>query len=158
MEEIKISLTVNGKAHTLLVDRSATLLSILRDRLELTGAKLGCGYGKCGTCTVVMNGEAVRSCIVKAPKADGSTVTTIEGLATGMELHPIQRAFIEAQAVQCGFCTPGIIMTLYALFMKSPQAGDDEVRSRLNTHLCRCTGYENIVKAAWRAREKLGAH
>jgi aerobic carbon-monoxide dehydrogenase small subunit len=158
MDEIKISLTVNGKAHSLLVDKSTTLLSILRDRLDLTGAKLGCGYGKCGTCTVVMNGEEVRSCIVKAPKADGATVTTIEGLADARDLHPIQRAFIEAHAVQCGFCTPGIIMSLYALFTKDPKAPDDEVRSRLNTHLCRCTGYENIVRAARCAREKLGAH
>jgi carbon-monoxide dehydrogenase small subunit len=150
-----ISLKVNGITHTFDIDGKTTLLEILRDRLNLTGAKLACGYGKCGTCTVVMNGSAIRSCITKAVKANGAEVLTIEGLEKDCRLHPIQEAFIESGAVQCGFCTPGIIMTLYALLSKNPDASGDEIRTALNEHLCRCTGYENIIRGALLAREKM---
>ncbi len=155
MDEIKISLTVNGKTHRIVVDKATTLLEVIRDRLYLTGTKEGCGYGKCGTCTVVMNGEAVRSCIVKAVKADGAAITTIEGLAKGDRLHPIQEAFLEAYAVQCGFCIPGIIMALYALFNRKKDASQDEIKELLSRHFCRCTGYENISRAAVLAGQKL---
>jgi aerobic-type carbon monoxide dehydrogenase small subunit (CoxS/CutS family) len=155
MEETTITLTVNGRTSSFSVDKDTTLLELLRDRLDLTGAKLGCGYGKCGTCTVVVNGEAKRSCIVKAARIDGATVLTIEGLSEGFTLHPIQEAFVEAYAIQCGFCTPGIVMTLYALYTKNPGADDATVKEQLNKHLCRCTGYENISRAALLAREKL---
>lgn len=157
MDEQAITINVNGNSHTINVDKSTTLLEVLRDTLDLTGAKLGCGYGKCGTCTVVVNGEAVRSCVSKAFKLDGANITTIEGLERDFVLHPIQTAFIEAAAVQCGFCIPGIIMTLYALFEKNVNAKDEEVHEKLNKHLCRCTGYENILRAARLAREKLKA-
>ncbi|MHC9544081.1 MAG: (2Fe-2S)-binding protein [Vulcanimicrobiota bacterium] len=155
MDEIRISLTVNGKTHHVTVDKATTLLEVIRDRLYLTGTKEGCGYGKCGTCTVVMNGEAVRSCIVKAVKADGADITTIEGISDGDRLHPIQVAFLEAYAVQCGFCIPGIIMSLYALFNKKKDAPPDEIKELLNRHFCRCTGYENISRAAMLAQQKL---
>jgi aerobic carbon-monoxide dehydrogenase small subunit len=152
-----ISLKVNGTSYTFEVDKSMTLLDILRDRLNLTGSKLACGYGKCGCCTVVMNGLATRSCVTKALKANGADVLTIEGLEEGLALHPIQKAFIEAGAVQCGFFTPGIIMTLYALFTGNPRASSDEIREELNGHLCRCTGYENIVKGALLAQERMAS-
>lgn len=151
----RIKINVNGVTHELDVDKKISLLSVLRDTLELTGAKLGCGYGKCGTCTVIVNGEAVRSCVAKAFKLDGASIITIEGLEKEFKLHPIQEAFIEAGAVQCGFCTPGIIMTLYELFEKNINANDDEIFEKLNKHLCRCTGYENILKAAHLARKKI---
>lgn len=150
-----ISLKVNGSSYTFEVDKSTTLLEILRDRLNLTGSKLACGYGKCGCCTVVMDGLATRSCVTRALKANGTEVVTIEGLEEGLSLHPIQEAFIEAGAVQCGFCTPGIIMTLFALFTGTPRASSDEIREELKGHLCRCTGYENIVKGALLAQEKM---
>ncbi|MDQ7827260.1 MAG: (2Fe-2S)-binding protein [Candidatus Eremiobacteraeota bacterium] len=158
MDESKVTITVNGTARSFLVDKATTLLEILRDHLNLTGAKEGCGYGKCGTCTVVMNGEAVRSCIVKAVKADGASVTTIEGVTDGYTLHPIQEALIEAGAIQCGFCTPGIVMTLHALLAKNPDIPDGELKQALNGHLCRCTGYESILKAGFLAREKMQKH
>lgn len=156
MEGTTITITVNGRKHSISVDKSTTLLEVIRDRLYLTGTKEGCGYGKCGTCTVVMNGEAVRSCIVKAAKADGADITTIEGLSEDDRLHPIQEAFIETYAVQCGFCIPGIIMTLYALLSARKDASKEEIGSALNRHLCRCTGYENISKAAILAQQKMG--
>ena len=150
-----INLKVNGETHSIQIDETTTLLEILRDRLNLTGAKLACGYGKCGTCTVVMNGKAVRSCVTKAKKAEGAEILTIEGLEEGFRLHPIQEAFIEGGAVQCGFCTPGIIMTLYALFTENPKIPENELREQLNRHLCRCTGYENILQSALLAQKKM---
>ena len=152
-----ISLKVNGKDYKVHVDDKTMLLDILREKLNLTGAKNGCGQGACGTCTVVMDGEAVRSCIVKAVKADGKEIITIEGLTDGVTLHPIQDAFIKAGAVQCGFCTPGYIMSLYALFNKNPDAPDEEIKKILEKHLCRCTGYETIWEAAKLAQKMMKA-
>ena len=150
-----ITVTVNGVRRTLAIeDDRVTLLELLRDRFDLTGAKLGCGAGRCGACTVVLDGDAVRSCSVPARKADGAEVLTIEGLADGLTLHPIQEAFIEAGAVQCGFCTPGFIMKAYALLEKNPHATDDEIRRGLNGNLCRCTGYETILEAVTRVRDR----
>jgi carbon-monoxide dehydrogenase small subunit len=154
-----ITLTVNGIKQTVVCTGKESLLEILRDYLDLTGAKEGCGYGACGSCTVVVNGEAVKSCTLRGKeKLDGIEVTTIEGLADrDGNLHPIQKAFLEAGAVQCGFCTPGFIMRLYALFTKNPVALQDEIRGALSEHLCRCTGYEAIWEASLLARQRLNS-
>jgi carbon-monoxide dehydrogenase small subunit len=145
-----ISMTVNGVKRTIRCTRNKSLLEILRDYLDLTGAKEGCGYGACGSCTVVVNGEAVNACTLRGKdKLEGIEVLTIEGLADPEgNLHPIQKAFLEAGAVQCGFCTPGFIMRLYALFRKKPNASQEEIRDALSKHLCRCTGYEAIWEAS----------
>ena len=152
-----INLTVNGVKHSVVCTGKESLLEILRDYLDLTGAKEGCGYGACGSCTVVVNGEAVKSCVLRGKdKLKGIEVTTIEGLADkDGTLHPIQKAFLEAGAVQCGFCTPGFIMRLYALFSKNPAASQEEILEALSEHLCRCTGYEAIWEAALLARQRL---
>jgi carbon-monoxide dehydrogenase small subunit len=152
-----IRMTVNGIPRSLVCEGKESLLEILRERLDLTGAKEGCGYGVCGSCTVMVNGEAVTACTYRgAKKLDGIDVMTIEGLAgEDGTLHPIQEAFIEAGAVQCGFCTPGFILRLYALFSKNPDADEDEIQEALAKHLCRCTGYEAIWEAALLAQRKL---
>jgi len=151
----RISLTVNGRLHTLELEGWEKLLDILREHLNLTGSKRGCDDATCGACTVVLNGEAVKACVTTAKKCVGGEVLTIEGLADGEKLHPIQQALIEAGAVQCGYCTPGIVMELYALFQKSPGAEDEEIRKALSKHLCRCTGYEAILEGALSAREAM---
>ena len=151
-----ITLTVNGIRHTVDIEEGrVTLLDVLRDKLELTGAKLGCGVGQCGACTVILNGEAVTSCTVLARKVDGGEVLTVEGLSDGYSLHPIQEAFIESGAVQCGFCTPGLIMRTYDLLTRNPRATEDEIREALEKHLCRCTGYESILEAVKLAQTRL---
>ena len=151
----RISLTVNGRLRTVELEGWEKLLDILREHLNLTGSKRGCDDATCAACTVVLNGEAVKACVTSAKKCDGGEVLTIEGLAKGERLHPIQQALIEAGAVQCGYCTPGIVMELYALFQRDPDAGEEEIRSALNKHLCRCTGYEAIWTGALRARQVL---
>ncbi|KPK46183.1 MAG: hypothetical protein AMK74_01060 [Nitrospira bacterium SM23_35] len=151
-----ITLTVNGSLHTVEIEEGrVTLLDVLREKLDLTGAKLGCGVGQCGSCTVIMNGEAVTSCTVLAKNADGAEILTVEGLSDGYTLHPIQEAFIEAGAVQCGFCTPGLIMRTYDLLTKKPDASNEEIVEALNKHLCRCTGYETILEAVKLAQRKM---
>lgn len=154
-----ISLTVNGVRHTITCTGKESLLQILRDYLELTGAKEGCGYGACGSCTVVVNGEAVNSCTLRGKdKLEGIEVLTIEGLADrDGDLHPIQKSFLEAGAVQCGFCSPGFIMRLHALFQKNPNASEEEIREALSVHLCRCTGYEAIWEASLLAQKRLNS-
>jgi carbon-monoxide dehydrogenase small subunit len=144
---MKIRLTVNGKPHECEVDAETRLLDLLREELHLTGTKEGCGEGECGACTVLIDGRPVNSCLVLAPQADGAQVLTIEGLADGEALHPIQQAFVDAGGVQCGFCTPGFIMSVYALLRDTPDPTDDEIRFALEGNLCRCTGYEKIVDA-----------
>lgn len=152
-----ITLTVNGVRRTVPCAAKESLLDVLRDALDLTGTKEGCGYGACGTCTVVVNGEAVKACTLRGKeKLEGVDVLTIEGLADGEgNLHPIQEAFLRAGAVQCGFCTPGFIMRLYALFKSKPEASEEEIKAALSENLCRCTGYEAIWEAALLARELL---
>jgi len=152
-----ISLTVNGVKHKILYTGKESLLEILRDRLDLTGVKEGCGYGACGSCTVVVDGEATTSCTLRGKdKLEGIEVLTIEGLAeVDGKLHPIQKSFLEAGAVQCGFCSPGFIMRLYALFKKTPNASDEVIREALSKHLCRCTGYEAIWEASFLAQKRL---
>ena len=147
METEFYSLTVNGRVRTVQAKPNTTLLSVLRDQLDLTGAKCGCGTGDCGACTVLLDGEPVRSCIVPMKKAAGRSVLTIEGLARGTELHPIQRAFVECGAIQCGFCTPGMILTAKALLDRNPNPTEDEIREAISGNLCRCTGYVRIVEA-----------
>ena len=144
---MRIRLTVNGKPFERDVDAETRLLDLLREDLHLTGTKEGCGEGECGACTVLIDGRPVNSCLVLAPQADGADVLTIEGVADGDRLHPIQQAFVDAGGVQCGFCTPGFIMSTYALLRDTPDPTDDEIRSALEGNLCRCTGYGKIVEA-----------
>jgi carbon-monoxide dehydrogenase small subunit len=142
-----IILTVNGKSHEIAIDPYRTLLDVLRNELGLTGTKRGCDSGDCGACTVLVDGRAVNSCLVLAMDARDCQITTIEGLARGGELHPLQRTFIEHGALQCGYCTPGAILSAKALLDENPSPTQDEVRSALVGNLCRCTGYEKIVEA-----------
>jgi carbon-monoxide dehydrogenase small subunit len=151
----QITFTVNGEERTVAAKPARYLLDILRDELHLTGAKRGCDNGTCGACVVVMDGRAVKSCIVPIEKLDGVNVLTVEGLSDGRTLHPVQQALIDAGAVQCGFCTPGIVMELYALFTDNLDATEDEIRRALNKHLCRCTGYEAIWEGALLAQSMM---
>jgi carbon-monoxide dehydrogenase small subunit len=146
-----VHLTVNGLEHDLAVAPHRTLVEVLREDLGLTGTKLGCGEGDCGACTVLLDGRAVNSCLVLAVQADGRQVTTIEGLAGGRALHPIQRAFIEEGAIQCGFCIPGMIMASEELLAREPCPTREQIREGLSGNLCRCTGYEKIFRAVEKA-------
>jgi len=151
-----IEMVVNGIPRTVLLEEGRIMLSdVLRDSLGLMGTKVGCGAGQCGSCTVVMNGEAVMSCITPAQKVNGAEIITIEGLAKEGKLHPIQEAFIEANAIQCGFCTPGLVMRLYAILTKDQNVSEEILKEALNKHLCRCTGYETIWNAALLAQKKM---
>jgi carbon-monoxide dehydrogenase small subunit len=152
-----LSLEVNGVRHELAVDPHRTLVEVLREDLGLTGTKLGCGEGDCGACTVLLDGQAVNSCLVLAVQAGGRRVTTIEGLAGSAQLHPIQRAFVEHGAIQCGFCTPGMILTAKALLDANPSPSEPEVRAGVAGNLCRCTGYQKIVEAILDAAARLRA-
>ena len=150
-----ITITINGRGYNPAIPEGRyTLLDLLRE-LGFTGAKFGCGVGKCGSCTVVMNGTAVTSCTIMARKADGAAVTTIEGISDGYTLHPIQEAFVEHGAIQCGYCTPGFIMRLYGLFSENPDATETEIAGEIEKNICRCTGYETIVTAARDAQQKM---
>jgi aerobic-type carbon monoxide dehydrogenase small subunit (CoxS/CutS family) len=152
---VKLRITINGRKREFDAEPNKLLLNLLRDDLDLTGAKYGCGIGECGACTVLLNGEAVMACMTLAADCDGATVETVEGMSRGEELHPIQEAYIEEGAVQCGFCTPGFIMTTKALLEESPEPTESEIREYLKGNLCRCTGYVNIVKAVQRAAQAL---
>ncbi|MEZ5849613.1 MAG: (2Fe-2S)-binding protein [Hyphomicrobiaceae bacterium] len=143
----KISLTVNGTAHTLDVAATQLLSSLLRDTLRLTGTHIGCDTSQCGACTVHVDGRSVKSCTMLAVQADGTAVTTIEGLATGDTLHPMQQAFRAHHGLQCGFCTPGMIMAAVAIAQDDPDITEPQVREKLEGNICRCTGYQNIVDA-----------
>lgn len=152
----QIKMTVNGKIHELQVKPWATLLDILRDELGLTGTKEGCGLGECGACTVIMDGKTVNSCLVLAPEADEKEIITIEGLAQGDKLHPIQEAFMEQGGLQCGFCTPGIILSTKALLDENPKPTDEEIRRGIAGNFCRCTGYTKIFESVKAAAQKGG--
>ena len=145
--DISVSLTVNGKAVSAQLDPRTLLVQLLRERLGLTGTHVGCDTGQCGACTVHVNGRAVKSCIVLAAQVEGAEVVTIEGIAAGGDLHPMQAAFREHHGVQCGFCTPGIVMNAIDLVKKHPNPSEETVRAGLEGNFCRCTGYHNIVKA-----------
>lgn len=152
---MRIEVTVNGVRRSLDVEPNRLLLDLLREDLYLTGTKYGCGIGECGACTVLLDGEPVLACMMLAVDADGRTVDTIEGVAEGDELHTLQEAFIEEGAVQCGFCTPGFIMTAKALLEENSDPDEAEIREYLKGNLCRCTGYVNIVKAVQSAAGKM---
>jgi carbon-monoxide dehydrogenase small subunit len=143
----KIALTVNGVRHEADVEPRQLLVYFLREQLGLKGTNVGCDTSSCGACTILLDGESVKSCNVLAAQADGSEVTTIEGLAPGDELHPMQQAFHEYHALQCGYCTPGFVMAAVSLLKEQPNPSEEEIRIGLEGNLCRCTGYHNIVRA-----------
>jgi aerobic-type carbon monoxide dehydrogenase small subunit (CoxS/CutS family) len=152
---ITIKLRVNGYLRELSVRPHQTLLEILRGPLELTSVKEGCGLGECGACTVLMNGKPVNSCLVLAVEAEGAEITTVEGLAEGGKLHPVQQAFVEKGAIQCGFCTPGMVMATVGLLKEKPTPSHEEIKKGLIGNLCRCTGYVKIMEAVERAQEMM---
>jgi len=154
---VKISIKVNGVDHTSEVEPRTLLAHYIREHLKLTGTNLGCDTSSCGACTVHLDGEAVKSCTILAVQADGCAVTTIEGLAKNGEMHPMQRAFMENHGLQCGFCTPGMVMAAISLLKENPNPSEDDVRIGLEGNLCRCTGYHNIVKSVLDAATKGGA-
>ena len=155
MTERGVRLIANGRPHERTVEVRKTLADFLREDLDLTGTKLGCEHGVCGACTVVLNGDAVRSCLLLAVQADGAEVMTVEGLAPGEALHPLQEAFWENHALQCGFCTPGFLMTAHCFLRDCPRPTDAEIREAIAGNLCRCTGYQNIVAAVRAAAPRL---
>ena len=144
---MRIQITVNEQSHSLEVRSDEMLIDILRDRLNLKGVKRGCDSGQCGACTIILNGKAVYSCVMLACEVDGAFITTIEGLEQSGAAHPLQRAFVDAGAVQCGFCTPGMILSAKALLDEKPNPTEAEIRTAISGNLCRCTGYEKIVSA-----------
>jgi len=145
--KIPVTLRVNGESYDLMIAPYRTLLDVLREEIHLTGSKKGCDVGDCGACTVLLDGKPVNACLVVAATADGSEITTIEGLAQDGNLHPLQQAFVKEGAVQCGFCTPGILVSLKALFDQNSAPSMDEVKAAVSGNLCRCTGYAKIFKA-----------
>ncbi|MEW6532454.1 MAG: (2Fe-2S)-binding protein [Thermodesulfobacteriota bacterium] len=152
-----IQLTVNGELVEAAVDANRTLVQFLREDLELTGTKHGCGLGDCGACTVLLDGKPVNSCLVLAVQANGRSVLTIEGLAENGKLHPIQQAFVDKGAIQCGFCTPGMILSAKALLDTNTKPTEIEIRTAISGNLCRCTGYQKIVQAIQTAAEEMTA-
>lgn len=153
---MRVSIEVNGETQERDVEPRITLVDFLRNELGLTGTNVGCDTSQCGACTVHMNGMAVKSCTVLAVQADGASVTTIEGLASNGQLHPMQQAFWDEHGVQCGYCTPGMIMASVKLAENNPSINDDEIRHGLEGNFCRCTGYQNIVKAVKTAAAQMG--
>lgn len=156
MAKLDVKLRVNGSDYRLALEPYETLLNVLRTRLELTGTKIGCEKGECGACTVNIDGRAILSCLTLAVQVDGKEILTIEGLQKGLSLHPLQEAFVKHASVQCGYCTPGMIMAAKALLDRHPNPSVDAVKKGLSGNLCRCTGYENLVKAVLAAAETGG--
>lgn len=151
---MQITVTVNGKEHTSDVEPRTLLVHYVREHLGLTGTNIGCDTSSCGACTLHVDGESVKSCTMLAVQADGASVTTIEGLATNGEMHPMQQAFMEQHGLQCGYCTPGMVMAAISLLNEQPNPTEDDVRLGLEGNLCRCTGYHNIVQAVLAAAAK----
>ena len=147
MKKQMVHLKVNGEIHEFLIEPNALLLNVLRNQLGLTGAKYGCGVGECGTCTVLIDGMPVNSCLLLAVQVDGREITTIEGLAEGDKLHPVQQAFVDYGAIQCGFCTPSMVLSAKALLDQNPHPSEKDARDAIEGNLCRCTGYTKIVEA-----------
>lgn len=156
MAKTQISLKINGADVDALVEPRTLLIHFLREQMNLTGAHIGCETSHCGACTVDLNGKSVKSCTVFAVQADGAELLTVEGLAQGGELHPLQQGFIEEHGLQCGYCTPGMLVRSYRLLQENPSPTDQEIRAGISGNLCRCTGYQNIVKAVRHAAAKLG--
>jgi carbon-monoxide dehydrogenase small subunit len=154
---MRIRFRLNGREVEMEANPDTRLLDVLRESLHLTGTKEGCGEGECGACTVLVDGDPVNSCLVLAPQVDGCDILTIEGLANGAQLHPIQQAFVEAGAVQCGFCTPGFLLATLALLRANPEPTDEEILTALEGNLCRCTGYSKILSAVHLAAQRLAA-
>ncbi len=152
---MNISITVNGKVHSHDVEPRMMLSQYLREVLDLTGTHIGCDTSGCGACTITMDGDAVKSCTLLAVQADGCEITTIEGMATNGQMHPIQEAFKENHGLQCGFCTPGMVMTAADILKNNPNPSEEEIRHGLEGNFCRCTGYHNIVKSIQHAAEKI---
>jgi carbon-monoxide dehydrogenase small subunit len=155
MTSVRVATTINGDAVEYLCDAEETLLDVLRDRLALTGSKEGCGTGDCGACSVTLDGRLVCSCLVLGAEADGREVNTIEGIADGDKLHPLQRKFIEHAALQCGICTPGFLVASKALLEKNPDPTETEIRYWLAGNLCRCTGYDKIIRSVQAAAKEM---
>ena len=153
--DAKITLIVNGQKRTVVTDPERSLLDVLRGDLHVMGPKYGCGEGRCGTCTVLMDGEPTLSCITLAAAADKRKITTIEGLGDGDRLHPVQQAFLDEGAIQCGYCTPGMILSAVALLEENPRPTDDEIAEGMNGNICRCNGYAKIVSAVRRAASQI---
>ena len=156
-EKLDITLTINGQAHAVTVEPRRTLADVIREDCGRTGTHLGCEHGVCGACTVIVDGAPVRACLMFAVQADGTEIRTVEGLADGAALHPLQRAFMAHHALQCGFCTPGFLMLAAAVLEENPDIGDDELVEALSSNLCRCTGYVNILKAVRAAADEMRA-
>lgn len=154
-DKLDIKLRINGRDHEIRVEPRKTLVDAIREDCALTGTHIGCEHGVCGACTVVIDGDAVRSCLMFAVQANGKSIRTVEGLANGKTLHPMQRAFIAHHGLQCGFCTPGFLMLAVSTLEKNPRITDDELIDVLSSNLCRCTGYQNIVKAVKAARDEM---
>jgi aerobic-type carbon monoxide dehydrogenase small subunit (CoxS/CutS family) len=154
-EKLDLTLTVNGRAHAIRVEPRKTLADAVREDCGLTGTHIGCEHGVCGACTVIVGGEAVRSCLMFAVQAQDKPIRTVEGLAANGTLHPLQRAFMAHHGIQCGFCTPGFLMLTTNALEKNPDIGDAELLDLLSSNLCRCTGYQNIVKAVKSARDEM---
>jgi len=152
---VTITLTVNGKKMTVSTDPARSLLDVLREDLDITGPKYGCGEGRCGACSVLMDGERILSCVTPAVQADKKTITTIEGLAKGDTLHPVQEAFLTEGAMQCGYCTPGMVLTAAALLERNPDPTDQEIVTAMNNNICRCNGYTKIINAVRHAAENM---
>ena len=156
-DKVDITLVINGSAHAISVEPRKTLVDAIRDDCGQTGTHIGCEHGVCGACTVILDGEPVRSCLMFAVQAAGREIRTVEGLANGDELHPLQRAFIEHHGLQCGFCTPGFLMLAAATLERRPDIDDEALIDVLSSNLCRCTGYQNIVKAVRAAAKEMRA-
>ena len=150
-----VTLTVNGAPHSVLVEPRYTLADVIRSQCGLTGTHVGCEHGVCGACTVLLDDEPVRSCLMFAIQADGAAIRTVESLSSGDDLHPLQDAFVKHHALQCGFCTPGFLMLLTGALEKNADLSDEELRHVLSSNLCRCTGYQNIIKAARTAADEM---
>jgi len=157
MSQHEITVTINGEQHTRTVDARTLLVHFIRENLGLTGTHIGCDTTSCGACTISIDGEAVKSCTVFAVQADGATIETVEGLAAGGKLHPLQEGFWECHGLQCGFCTPGMLISARALLARNPNPTEDEIRHGISGNLCRCTGYNKIVQAIQYAADKLRA-
>ena len=156
-DKVDVTLNINGRDHAVSVEPRRTLVDAIREDCGQTGTHIGCEHGVCGTCTIILDGEAVRSCLMFAVQARGKKIRTIEGLGTAENLHPLQRAFIAHHGLQCGFCTPGFLMLAVNALERNPRITDEEILDVLSSNLCRCTGYQNIIKAVKAARDEMRA-